>query len=52
MRSPCLSSQRRLQLPDRRVELAAGNLLAIGNARSHDVHAMTDSVFVLTLGTD
>lgn len=47
----CLSGRLRLQLPDRQVELAAGNLLALGAALAHDVHAMDESVFVLTLGT-
>ncbi|WP_230467376.1 hypothetical protein [Lujinxingia vulgaris] len=46
----CLSGHLRLQLPDRQVELVAGNLLALGADLSHDVHALQDSVFVLTLG--
>ncbi|RVU48991.1 hypothetical protein EA187_03615 [Lujinxingia sediminis] len=47
----CLSGRLRLQLPDRQVELAAGNLLPLGRDLPHDVHALEDSVFVLTLGT-
>ncbi|TXD39911.1 hypothetical protein FRC96_05680 [Lujinxingia vulgaris] len=47
----CLSGRLRLQLPDRQVELLAGNLLALGKDLPHDVHALEDGVFVLTLGT-
>ncbi|RDV40115.1 hypothetical protein DV096_02265 [Bradymonadaceae bacterium TMQ3] len=46
----CLSGRLRLRLPDRHVDLSAGNLLAMGANLSHDVSAVEDSVFVLTLG--
>jgi len=46
----CLSGRLRLQLFDRKVELGAGNLLALGKDLSHDVHGLEDSVFMLTLG--
>jgi hypothetical protein len=45
-----LSSQLRLHLPDRTVELRAGHLLALGGGLRHDVEAAIDSTFVLTLG--
>jgi|RhiMethySRZTD1v2_1073278.scaffolds.fasta_scaffold21049_5 quercetin dioxygenase-like cupin family protein len=45
-----LSGQLRLQLPDRTVELRAGQLLALGGGLRHDVEAAIDSTFVLTLG--
>lgn len=40
----------RLQLPDRGVDVPAGQLLVLGAGLSHDVYAETDSTFVLTLG--
>lgn len=45
-----LSGQVRLQLADREVELPAGKVLVLGAGLTHDVHADTDSVFLLTLG--
>jgi quercetin dioxygenase-like cupin family protein len=39
-----------LRLPDRTVELSAGQLLALGPGLKHDVEATVDSTFVLTLG--
>lgn len=45
-----LSGHLRLELPDRSVEVAAGQLLVLGAGLSHDVHAETDSTFLLTLG--
>jgi quercetin dioxygenase-like cupin family protein len=45
-----LSGRVRLQLPDRTVEVPAGRLLVIGAGLSHDVHAETESTFLLTLG--
>lgn len=47
-----ISGRVRLQLPDRRVELAAGQLLALGPGLRHDVEALADSVVMLTLGWD
>jgi quercetin dioxygenase-like cupin family protein len=40
----------RLQLPDGRVELTAGQLLALEPSISHDVEAIEDSAFLLTIG--
>ncbi|MCC6766481.1 MAG: cupin domain-containing protein [Deltaproteobacteria bacterium] len=45
-----LSGRIRLQLPDRAVELEAGQLLVLGPGLAHDVHAQTDGAFLLTLG--
>ena len=45
-----LSGQLRLHLPDRTVELPAGQLLVLGGGLRHDVEADIDSSFVLTLG--
>jgi quercetin dioxygenase-like cupin family protein len=45
-----LSGQLQLHLPDRTVELRAGQLLALGGGLRHDVEAAIDSTFVLTLG--
>ena len=39
-----------LRLPDRTVELPAGRLLALEPGLQHDVEAVVDSAFVLTLG--
>lgn len=40
----------RLRLPERDVHIGAHQLLVLGFGLSHDVHAETDSVFLLTLG--
>lgn len=45
-----LSGRIRLQLPEGSVELSAGQLLVLGAGLAHDVHAETDSTFLLTLG--
>ena len=45
-----LSGHIRLQLPERSVDVPAGELLVMGAGLTHDVHAESDSVFVLTLG--
>lgn len=45
-----LSGDVRLALPDRSVELTAGQLLVLAPGLRHDVVAATDSAFVLTLG--
>lgn len=45
-----LSGHLRLQVPEQEVELKAGQLLALGAGLKHDVYAVEDSVFVLTLG--
>lgn len=45
-----LSGHIRLQLPDRGVDVSAGQLLVMGAGLSHDVHAVADSLFLLTLG--
>lgn len=45
-----LTGKVRLQLPERSVEVAAGQLLVLGAGLAHDVHAETDSAFLLTLG--
>jgi quercetin dioxygenase-like cupin family protein len=39
----------RLHLPDRVVDLSAGNLLVLDRCVSHDVEASEDSAFLLTL---
>jgi quercetin dioxygenase-like cupin family protein len=39
----------RLHLPDRVVDLSAGNLLVLDQCVSHDVEASEDSAFLLTL---
>jgi quercetin dioxygenase-like cupin family protein len=39
----------RLHLPDATVELPAGSLLALDGAVSHDVEALKQSVFLLTI---
>ena len=44
-----LSGHIRLKLPDRTVELPAGQLLALDRCVSHDVEAEEDSAFLLTL---
>lgn len=45
-----LSGNITLQLPDRREEVAAGQLLVLGPGLRHDVQAKIDSTFLLTLG--
>jgi quercetin dioxygenase-like cupin family protein len=45
-----LSGHIRLQLPDRVVEVPPGQILILGAGLVHDVHAETDSSFLLTLG--
>lgn len=45
-----LSGQLRLQLPDRAMNVPAGQLLVLAAGLSHDVYAETDSTFLLTLG--
>lgn len=45
-----LSGQVRLQLPDRAVTLAAGELLVLGSGLRHDVRADVESSLLLTLG--
>jgi quercetin dioxygenase-like cupin family protein len=45
-----LSGHIRLQLPDRSIVVPAGQLLVLGAGLPHDVHAETDSTFLLTLG--
>src|SRR5579872_5975679 len=44
-----LNGHIRLHLPERVVDLPAGNLLALDQCVSHDVEASEDSVFLLTL---
>jgi quercetin dioxygenase-like cupin family protein len=39
----------RLQLPDQTVELAAGQLLAFESGVAHDVDALEESAFLLTI---
>ncbi|MBW3565729.1 MAG: cupin domain-containing protein [Acidobacteria bacterium] len=45
-----LSGHIRVQLPERVVDVPAGQLLVLGAGLSHDVYAETDRTFVLTLG--
>ncbi len=45
-----LSGHIRLQLPERSAELRQGELLVMGAGLPHDVHAMSDSALLLTLG--
>lgn len=45
-----LSGQIRLQLPDGAVDLSVGHILVLGAGLPHDVHAESDSTFLLTLG--
>lgn len=45
-----ISGNIRLQLPDRPVDLAAGELLVLGHGLEHDVEAQDESAFLLTLG--
>lgn len=40
----------RVRLPDKSMELAAGQLLAIETGIRHDVEAVEDSAFLLTIG--
>jgi quercetin dioxygenase-like cupin family protein len=45
-----LSGRLRLRLPDEAIELPAGALLALDHTVVHDVEALEESVFVMTLG--
>jgi quercetin dioxygenase-like cupin family protein len=45
-----LSGHVHLRLPDDTADLAAGRLLVIERGVTHDVEAMADSAFLLTLG--
>ena len=45
-----LEGQLRLQLPNGTLDLAGGSLLALEQTLLHDIEAITDSVFVLSLG--
>jgi quercetin dioxygenase-like cupin family protein len=45
-----LSGRIRLALPSHEVELRTGQLLALGAGIRHDVQALEDSAFLLTLG--
>ena len=45
-----LSGQLSCHLPDRKVELTAGQLLVLAGGLRHDVEATVDSTLVLTLG--
>lgn len=45
-----LSGLVRLQLPDGAMDLSAGRLLVLGTGLPHDVHAVSDSTILLTLG--
>jgi quercetin dioxygenase-like cupin family protein len=45
-----LEGQLRLQLPDGNVDLKGGSLLALEQTVLHDIEAITDSLFVLSLG--
>jgi quercetin dioxygenase-like cupin family protein len=44
-----LSGHLRLHLPELTVELLAGHLLALGRALPHDVEAVEDSAFLLSI---
>lgn len=45
----CVSGEIRMHLPDRTVDLAAGRLLALDRGVAHDVEALRDSAFLLTI---
>lgn len=45
-----LSGHVRLRLPDETADLAAGRLIALEPGLPHDVEAVVDSAFLLTLG--
>lgn len=45
-----LSGRVRLQLPERAVELGAGELVVLAAGLAHEVHAPVESAFLLTLG--
>jgi quercetin dioxygenase-like cupin family protein len=45
----CLTGKLRLLLPHQSVELPAGSLLTLERALSHDVEALEDSSFLLTI---
>ena len=44
-----LSGRLRVQAGGRRVDLAAGQLLAIDRSRAHDIEAVEDSAFLITV---
>ncbi|HLI27669.1 MAG TPA: cupin domain-containing protein [Chloroflexota bacterium] len=46
-----LEGRLRLRFPDQTVELPAGHLLALAPRLPHDVEALEDSVFLLTIAT-
>jgi quercetin dioxygenase-like cupin family protein len=45
-----LSGHVRLRLPDKVADLPAGRLIALGRGLRHDVEAVAESAFLLTLG--
>ena len=45
-----LSGRLRLELPERRVDLRAGQVLVMAEGLEHSVEASEDSAFLLTLG--
>ena len=45
-----LSGRLRLHLPKETIDLAAGDLLALDRAVAHDVEALEDSFFLLSIG--
>ncbi len=45
-----LSGHVRLRIPDNAVDLPAGSLLVLERGLRHDVEAVTESAFLLTLG--
>lgn len=45
-----ISGHVRLKVAEQQVDLKSGQLLALGAGLKHDVQAVEDSVFVLTLG--
>lgn len=47
-----LSGHIRLRLPDRTVDLPSGGLLVLENGLRHDVEAVEESAFLLTLGRE
>jgi len=47
-----ISGQLRVRFPDRVLELAAGQLLVIPAAATHELDAIVDSACVITLGWD
>jgi quercetin dioxygenase-like cupin family protein len=45
-----LSGELRLRLPQQTIDLAAGDLLALDRAVAHDIEALEDSLFLLSIG--